>query len=95
MIDYQLFCRIKDLKQNHGLTSSQIAKELSLDPRTVAGCLSRDRFLHRKPAKRASKLDGFKNDIIRSTYAPLCASLTSENHKFASHFNPPLSFWHT
>jgi transposase len=65
MIDYDTFSRIKDLTQNHGLTRAQIARHLDLDPRTVAGCLSRDRFLPRKPVKRASKLDPFKNDIIR------------------------------
>ena len=36
MIDYARFCQIKHLHTQQGLNASQIAKELSLDPRTVA-----------------------------------------------------------
>ena len=65
MIDYELFCKTKHLKEQEGLTSPQIAEALSLDPRTVRKWLSRDRFRPRKTSVRASKLDLFKNDIVR------------------------------
>ena len=31
MIDYELFCKIKNLKEQHGLTPAQISRELFLD----------------------------------------------------------------
>jgi transposase len=65
MIDYELFCKIKNLKEQHGLKTAQISRELSLDPRTVAKCLKQDRFKPRKSTQKTSKLDPFKNDILR------------------------------
>jgi hypothetical protein len=35
MIDYQTFCRLRQLYDEQGLKSSQIAAELQLDPKTV------------------------------------------------------------
>jgi len=65
MIDYELFSKIKHLKEHQGLTGSQIAAELALDPRTVSKWLAQGQFLPRKAAPRPSKLDPFKNDIVR------------------------------
>ena len=65
MIDYELFCKIKHLKEHEGLTAPQIAQELALDPRTVAKWLAHGQFCQRKPAPRPSKLDPFKKDIAR------------------------------
>ena len=65
MIDYELFCKIRHLKERDGLTAAQIAQELALDPRTVAKWLAHGRFCQRKPAARPSKLDPFKPDIAR------------------------------
>ena len=65
MIDYELFCKIKHLKEHEGLTAPQIAEELALDPRTVAKWLVHGQFCRRKPAPRPSKLDPFKKDIRR------------------------------
>lgn len=65
MIDYELYSKIKDLKEHIGLTTQQIANELTLDPRTVAKWLSEQRFRQRKSAHRPSKLDPFKKDIVR------------------------------
>jgi len=65
MIDYELFCKIRQLKEHEGLTAPQIAGELALDPRTVAKWLTHGRFCQRKAAPRSSKLDSFKNDIAR------------------------------
>ena len=65
MIDYELFCKIKHLKEHEGLTAPQIAEELALDPRTVAKWLAHGQFCRRKPAPRPSKLDPFNPDIQR------------------------------
>ena len=65
MIDYELFCKIRHLKDHEGLSAHQIAGELAMDPRTVAKWLARERFCPRKASLRASKLDPFKNEIAR------------------------------
>jgi len=65
MIDFDLFVRIKNYHEHRGLNCAQIARELGLDARTVAYWLSQERFRPRKPVQRKSKLDPFKNSIIR------------------------------
>jgi transposase len=65
MIDYELFCKIKDLNENKGLNPSQISTELAMDSRTVHKWLAEERFRTRKSARRAGKLDPFKKDIVR------------------------------
>ncbi len=65
MIDYEMFCKIKYLEKRDGLTASQIAEELALDPRTVRKLLVQKQFRPRKTTTRPSKLDPFKNDIVR------------------------------
>jgi transposase len=65
MIDYHRFCQIKHLHAHQGLTASQIAKEVALDPRTVAYWLGQEHFRPRKAASRSSKLDPFKPEIVR------------------------------
>ena len=65
MIDYALFCKIKHLKEHEGLTGTQIAAELALDPRTVDKWINQEQFVPRKTTPRPSKLDPFKKDIIR------------------------------
>ena len=65
MIDYACFCQIKHLHEQQGLSASQIARELALDPRTVSYWLAQERFRPRQPCPRASKLDPFKAQIVR------------------------------
>jgi len=65
MIDYELFSKIKHLNQNHGLTAQQIATELVLDVRTVDKWLKETQYRPRRSAQRPSKLDPFKDDIVR------------------------------
>jgi transposase len=65
MIDYSCFCQIKHLQAHQGLNASQIARELALDPRTVAYWLAQDHFRLRTPRPHASKLDPFKAQIVR------------------------------
>jgi transposase len=65
MISYEQFCKIKDYHQNRHLHIPQIARELGLQVRTVAKWLGRDKYVQRKPAPRASRLDAFKPQIVR------------------------------
>jgi transposase len=65
MIDYELFSKIKHLNKNDGLTAQQIARELVLDVRTVEKWLSETQYRPRRSVQRPSKLDPFKDDIVR------------------------------
>ncbi len=65
MIDYEMFCRIKALKDNEGLTPPQIARTLNLDVRTVDKWLAEKRFKPRQSGLRNSKLDPFKDEVKR------------------------------
>jgi transposase len=65
MIDYELYCKIRDYQQNRHLTARQIARELHLHPETVARWLAADKFCPRKRSPRPSKLDPFKKQIVR------------------------------
>ena len=64
MIDYDQFCRIKRFREQ-GLKAGQIAVELGLDSRTVGKWMDHERFQLRLPGLRTSKLDAYKNDIVR------------------------------
>jgi hypothetical protein len=64
VIDYPTFCRLRALAEKH-LTVPQIAAELHLDPKTVAKWVTRPTYQQRQSAKRASKLDPFKGQIVR------------------------------
>jgi transposase len=65
MIDYELYCKLRHLKDHEGLSAHQIAAELAMDPRTVVKWLARERFCQRKAVPRVSKLDPFKAEIAR------------------------------
>jgi transposase len=65
VISYETFCRIHDCHRRQGLTIAQIARELGLDPKTVATWLARNRFERRRSVKRRSILDPFKGRITR------------------------------
>jgi transposase len=65
MIDYELYCKLRHLKDHEGLSAHQIAGELAIDPRTVVKWLARERFCQRKAVPRTSKLDPFKAEIAR------------------------------
>jgi hypothetical protein len=64
MIDYACFCQIKHLHAQQGLKAAQIAKALTLDPRTVAYWLAQEHFRPRQSRTRHRKLDPFKPDIV-------------------------------
>ena len=65
MIDYETFSRIKHLNEQKGLKPAQIARELGLDERTVRRRLEAQQFLPRKSVQRPSKLDPFKDTVVR------------------------------
>ncbi len=65
MIDYETYVRIRNYFTRDGLNISQISNELGLDQRTVARWANEKRYLPRRTATRASKLDPYKNDIIQ------------------------------
>lgn len=65
MIDYETFCRIKQLAEKDGLNTTQIARELGLNWRTVASWREQERFQERETAARQSILDPYKDHIQR------------------------------
>jgi transposase len=65
MIDYELYCKIKDYHQNRRLSVPQIARELSIDERTVSRWLNADKYRQREIVPRPSKLDPHKRQIVR------------------------------
>ena len=65
MIDYETYIRIRNYFERDGLNYSQISNELALDQRTVARWVHEKRYQPRKSTSRKSKLDPFKNDILR------------------------------
>jgi len=65
MIDYETYVRIRNYFIRDGLKYSQIADELGLDQRTVARWANEKRYRPRKSTHGKSKLDPFKNTILR------------------------------
>ena len=65
MIDYQQFLQIRYLHDQKGLKPSQIADKMGIDPRTAARWAAAKQFTPRQTPVRQSKLDPFKNEIIR------------------------------
>jgi transposase len=63
MIDYETFCRLRQLYDEAGLKVSQIATELQLDPKTVERWVNQKSYQQRQGTKRVSKLDSFKQQI--------------------------------
>jgi transposase len=64
MIDYETYCRIKDALQRQRLNYTQAAQALGLHRQTVAAWGPREQFRARKQARRASRLDPFKRQIV-------------------------------
>jgi transposase len=65
MIDYETYCKIVQLHQQHQLRPSQIARMLSLDMRTVLHWLEEGTYRPRQTPRRPSKLDVYKPLILR------------------------------
>ncbi len=64
MIDYETYCKILQLHQQHELKPSQIASTLGLDVRTVLYWLEEGTYRSRKLQQRTSKLDPYKPQIL-------------------------------
>lgn len=65
MIDYQTYCQIRHLYTEKKLSFEQIARELNLNPKTVKKWARRESYQKAPQAKRTSKLDPYKGEIIR------------------------------
>ena len=65
MIDYETFCKIRDHHDRQGLSIAQTAQALALHPQTVAKWVKRARYEARVAAPRASRLDAFKDQVVR------------------------------
>jgi transposase len=63
MISYEVFCRLRRLHDERGLTASQIAAELHLDLKTVRRWVDQPTYQPRRGRPRASKLDAFKAQV--------------------------------
>jgi len=66
MIDYQTFSRLRHLHDVEHLSAPQIARTLHLDERTTLKWIEQKSYQPRQAAKRPSKLDPYKNDIVRA-----------------------------
>ena len=64
MINYELYCKIKDCHERQGLTIAQIARAVGVHRDTVAKWVKRPQYQTRQPAPRASRLDPFKARIV-------------------------------
>jgi len=65
MIDYELYCKIRDRHDKDHLTIAQIARDLQLSDRTVGRWLAEDKFRQRRTPPRPSKLDPYKGQVVR------------------------------
>lgn len=65
MIDYETYCKIKDCHDRQQLTIAQTARALGLHAETVAKWVHRTQYQARQPAPRSSRLDPFKDRIVR------------------------------
>ncbi len=79
MISYEQFCKIKHLQKQEGLNASQIAGELKIDYRTVVKWLEKTQYEQRAKTYRKSKLDPFKENIVKM--------LESHNYSATQIFN--------
>lgn len=65
MIDYETYCKIKQLADNDKLNAAQIATTLGMDTRTVKKWLNGEKYQPKATPQKHSKLDPYKDEIIR------------------------------
>jgi len=64
MIDYEQFCKIKML-QEYKFSAVQISRTCHINEKTIRRYLKLDHFPARKTPRRSSKLDSFKERIVK------------------------------
>ena len=65
MLDYEMYCQIRDHLGRQQLSVAQTAHALGLHPGTVAKWAALEQFRPRAGVARVSKLDAFKGQIVR------------------------------
>ncbi len=65
MLDYEIFCQIRDHLGRQQLSVAQTARALALDVRTVAKWANVEQFRPRTGKPRVGKLDAYKGQIVR------------------------------
>ena len=65
MVDYEMFCRIRDLLDRQHLSQAQTARALGLHPRTVWKWARIEQYRPRATTPRVSRLDPYKGLIVR------------------------------
>jgi len=65
MIDYETFCKIRDLHDRDGLKCSQIAEKLGMDPRTVQKWMDEKNYRPRVSTLQSTIITPFKHEINR------------------------------
>jgi transposase len=65
MIDYEMYCKIRDCHERQQLTIAQTARALGLHAQTVAKWVQRSAYRARHSAPRSSRLDPFKARVVR------------------------------
>jgi transposase len=65
VVDYETFCKIRDLLDRQHLSQAQAARALGLHPRTIWKWSRIEQFRPRAVRPRASRLDPYKGLIVR------------------------------
>jgi transposase len=64
VINYAVFCQLRELADQKHLSVPQIAEQLQLNPKTAAKWVACPSYRARQSGKRSSKLDSFKGQIV-------------------------------
>lgn len=67
MIDYETFCKIRDLHDRDGLKCSQIAEKLGMDSRTVQKWLDEKNYRSRGSTPQDTIITPFKQDAGKAS----------------------------
>lgn len=65
MINYEIYCKIKDCHERERLSIAQTARTLGIHAQTVAKWVNRPQYRMRQSSPRSSQLDPFKAQIVR------------------------------
>lgn len=65
MINYEMYCRIRELHAGRGLNAGQIAAEVGLDEKTVAKWLAAPSYAAQPRKRRGGLLDRWRTEVAR------------------------------